>query len=65
MAKARQLREKTTDQLVHELVEVRKELLDRTVRASASQDETGPRRSLLRRDIARILTIVREREIDA
>ncbi|MDA1163989.1 MAG: 50S ribosomal protein L29 [Planctomycetota bacterium] len=64
MARARQLREKTTDQLVHELVEIRKELLDRSVRASAAQDETGPSRSQLRGDIARILTIVREREIE-
>lgn len=65
MTDANQLREMTTEQLNHELIEARKELLDRSVRASAAQDETGPSRGQLRRDIARILTVLREREIEA
>ena len=55
----------TSEQLQHELTEARKEFLDRSVRASASQDETGPSRMKLRRSIAKILTILREREIEA
>jgi large subunit ribosomal protein L29 len=65
MAKAKQLREMTSEQLQHELIEARKEFLDRSVRASAAQDETGPSRMQLRRDIAKILTILRERDIEA
>ena len=65
MANTKQLREMTSEQLQHELTEARKEFLDRSVRASASQDETGPSRMKLRRSIAKILTILREREIEA
>jgi ribosomal protein L29 len=62
MNKAKQLREMTSDQLTHELSEARKELLDQTVRASASQEDTGPGKVVLRRQVARILTILHERE---
>ncbi|NQV25019.1 MAG: 50S ribosomal protein L29 [Rhodopirellula sp.] len=65
MANSKQLREMTTEQLQHELIEARKSFLDRSVRASAAQDETGPGRVQLRRGVARILTILREREIEA
>lgn len=63
MNKANELREMTSEQLGHELIETRKELLDSAVRASASQDDTGPSKSVLRRRIARILTLLREREV--
>jgi ribosomal protein L29 len=63
MNKANALREMTSDQLTHELSEARKELLDQTVRASASQEDTGPSRVFSRRRIARILTILHEREL--
>jgi len=62
MNKAKELREMTSEQRGHELIETRKELLDRDVRASASQDDTGPSKSMLRRRVARILTLLRERE---
>lgn len=62
MNKANELREMTTDQLSHELVETRKDLLDRAVRSSASQDDTGPSKTFLRRRVARIMTLLRERE---
>ena len=62
MNKANKLREMTAEQLRHELTETQKELLDRTVRSSASQDEGGPSKSALRRRVARILTILREKE---
>jgi ribosomal protein L29 len=65
MANTKQLRGMTTDQLQHELTEARKNFLDRSVRTSASQDETGPSRIQLRRSIAKIRTILREREIEA
>lgn len=65
MAITKQLREMTSDQLKHELIEARKNLLDNAVRASAAQDETGPSRKQIRRDIAKMLTILREREIEA
>jgi ribosomal protein L29 len=65
MANTKQLREMTTEQLQHELTEARKNFLDRSVRTSASQDETGPSRIQLRRSIAKIRTILREREIEA
>jgi|AP95_1055475.scaffolds.fasta_scaffold370773_2 large subunit ribosomal protein L29 len=60
---AKELREMTSEQLSHELIETRKELLDRAVRASASQDDTGPSKSFLRRRVARIKTLLREREL--
>ena len=62
MNKAKALREMTSDQLTHELSEARNDLLDQTVRASASQEDTGPARVFSRRRIARILTILHERE---
>ena len=65
MANTKQLREMTTEQLQHELIEARKEFLDTSVRSSAAQDETGPSRMQLRRGVAKILTILREREIEA
>jgi len=65
MVNTKQLREMTSEQLQHELTEARKEFLDKSVRASAAQDETGPSRIQLRRGIAKILTILREREIEA
>jgi len=61
---AKELREMTSEQLSHELIETRKELLDRAVRASASQDDTGPSKSFLRRRVARIKTLLRERELE-
>jgi large subunit ribosomal protein L29 len=63
MNTAKELREMTSEQLEHELIETRKELLDQAVRASASQDDTGPSKSFLRRRIARIKTVLREREL--
>ncbi len=62
MNRASELREMTAEQLRHELTETRKELLDRAVRQSAAQDEAGPSKSLLRRRVARIMTILREKE---
>jgi|GEM_PF-1897705 ribosomal protein L29 len=61
---AKELREMTSEQLSHELIETRKELLDRAVRASASQDDTGPSKCFLRRRVARIKTLLREQELE-
>ena len=65
MNKARELREMTAEQLRHELTETRKELLDLSVRHSASQDEGGPSKPTLRRRVARIMTILREKDAKA
>lgn len=62
MNKASELREMTAEQLQHELTETRKELLDRAVRNSAAQDDTGPSKAILRRRVARILTVLQEKE---
>jgi ribosomal protein L29 len=62
MNKASELRGMTADQLRHELTETRSELLDRSVRNSAAQDEGGPGKGDLRRKVARILTVLREKE---
>lgn len=62
MNKARELREMTAEQLRHELTETQKELLDQSVRHSASQDEGGPSKSMLRRRVARIMTVLREKQ---
>jgi ribosomal protein L29 len=62
---AKQLRDMTSEQLTHELSEARRDLLDRTVRASASQEDTGLSKVFLRRQVARILTLLHEREREA
>jgi len=62
MNKARELRGMTVEQLRHELTETRSELLDQSVRNSAAQAESGPGKGELRRNVARILTILREQE---
>jgi ribosomal protein L29 len=62
MNKANQLREMTAEQLQHELSQARKDLLERAVRTSASADEGGPSKALLRRRIARLLTVLGEKQ---
>ena len=62
MNQAKQLREMTVDQLQHELGQARKDLLDQAVRSSASADETGPSKASLRRHIARLLTVIGEKQ---
>ena len=62
MNKAKQLREMTAEQLQHELSQARKDLLDLAVRSSASADETGPSKVYLRRRIARLLTVLGEKQ---
>lgn len=62
MNKANQLREMTAEQLQHELSQARKDLLGQAVRSSASADETGPSKVHLRRQIARLLTVLGEKQ---
>ncbi|MBI1312603.1 50S ribosomal protein L29 [bacterium] len=62
MNKARQLREMTVEQLQHEMSQARKDLLEQSVRSSAASDETGSSRVFLRRHIARLLTIIGEKQ---
>ena len=52
----------TAEQLQYELSQARKDLLDHAVRSSASADETGPSKVFLRRRIARLLTVLCEKQ---
>ena len=62
MNKAKQLREMTAEQLQHELSQARKDLLEQAVRTSAAADEGGASKADLRRRIARLLTVLGEKE---
>ena len=51
-----------TDNLIRDVLKARKDLLDQAVRSSASADETGPSKVYLRRRIARLLTVLGEKQ---
>ncbi len=63
--KAKELRELESEKLVEKLVEFRKELFDLRFQHSTAQLENTQRLQDVKRDIARILTIQREREMGA
>ena len=60
--KARQLRDLTDDELVSRLAETRQELFNLRFQAATGALENSARLRLAKREIARILTIRRERE---
>jgi large subunit ribosomal protein L29 len=60
--KARQLRDLTDDELDKKMAETRHELFNLRFQASTGALENSARLRLARREIARILTIRRERE---
>ena len=60
--KARQLREMTDDELEHRLADTRQELFNLRFQAATGALENTTRLKLAKREIARILTIRRERE---
>ena len=62
MAKATDLREMTDDELEHELAERRQELFNLRFQAATGALENSARLRLAKREIARILTVQRERE---
>ncbi len=65
MAKAATLRTLSDDQLLDELESARKELFNLRFAFATSQLDNSAKISVTRRDIARIHTVLREREIAA
>jgi large subunit ribosomal protein L29 len=63
MVAARELRELGADELSTRLDDMREQLFKLRFQESTGQMENAARLSMLRRDIARILTILREREL--
>jgi large subunit ribosomal protein L29 len=59
---AKDLRTKTDDQLRDELVQLRKEIFNFRFQAASGQLENTARRRQVRRDIARIHTLIGERK---
>jgi large subunit ribosomal protein L29 len=60
--KASKLRDLSKEDLVHEESDLREQLFKLRFQAATGQLESASRRRTVRRDIARILTILRERE---
>ncbi len=59
--KATELRQKTPDELRDQLVALKKEAFNLRFRAAANQVENTARQRAIRRDVARIKTIMQER----
>ena len=64
MAKASELREQTVDELERQLVETKEELFNLRFQNATGQLDNYKRLGELRRDIARIKTILRQQELD-
>jgi large subunit ribosomal protein L29 len=60
--KARELREKTLEQLQEQLLELRREQFNLRIQQATGQQARSDQVTRVRRDIARLKTIVRERE---
>jgi large subunit ribosomal protein L29 len=65
MTKATDLRELTDDALLHKLVETKQELYNLRFRNATGQLDSSAELSRLRREVARINTVLRAREIAA
>ena len=63
--KATELRERNNDELAETLEERRKRLFDLRRNAAAGEVQNNAEIRQVRRDVARILTILRERELAA
>ncbi len=63
--KTKEIREKETDHLRHELEEKRKHLFDLRSQAVTEKLEDPSQIHKTRKEIARILTILKQREIEA
>ena len=61
--KAAELRELSDEELVERLREAKAELFNLRVQAATGQLDNNRRLQVIRRDIARIYTIMREREL--
>jgi large subunit ribosomal protein L29 len=60
--KAKELREKTLEQLQEQLIELRREQFNLRIQQATGQQARSDQVTRVRRDIARLKTIVRERE---
>jgi len=65
MSKAVELRELTDDALLHRLVETKQELYNLRFRNATGQLDSAAELGKLRREVARINTVLRSREIAA
>ncbi|MBI2168327.1 MAG: 50S ribosomal protein L29 [Actinobacteria bacterium] len=65
MVKARELRDVDDGELVHRLTEAREELFNLRFQLATGQLDNFARLSQLRKDIARLNTFIRQREIEA
>jgi large subunit ribosomal protein L29 len=63
--KASELREMTRDEILRKLAELKDEQFKLRLRRSAEELPNPLRLRLLRRDVARCLTVLRAKEIDA
>jgi large subunit ribosomal protein L29 len=62
---AQELRDKTPDQLRDQLVELKKEAFNLRFQAATSQLENTARMRQVRRDVARVKTILNQKAADA
>ena len=62
---AAELRDKTPDQLREELVNLKKEQFNLRFQAATGQLENPARMKTVRRDVARVLTVLNEKAADA
>lgn len=62
--KAKELRELTTEELNHTLDELKEELFNLRFQLASGQLENTARIKQVRKDIARVKTILRERELN-
>jgi len=63
-AKASELRDLSTDELETRLADTREELFNLRFQNATGQLDNYRRLGILRRDVARITTLLRERELD-
>ena len=61
--KAKELKEMTTEELAEKLTETRQELFNLRFQSATGSLENAARMRLAKREIARILTVRREREL--
>jgi large subunit ribosomal protein L29 len=65
MTKTKELRDLTLDELDQKLIEARHELFNLRFQLATGKQDNSSRLSQVRREIARVSTVLREREIEA
>jgi large subunit ribosomal protein L29 len=65
MTKAKELRELNLDELDQKLVEARHELFNLRFQLATGKQDNSARLGQVRKEIARVATVLREREIEA